>query len=58
MKKEERSEFHQQKTHCMTWGDNHKFYRKNLDYLKLLAYEKAFYFSDVKIDGKPITRSF
>ncbi len=46
------------KTHCLEWGDNHKLQRKDLSYLKLLAYEKAFYFSNVKIDGKPIERKF
>jgi len=43
-------------THCLSWGINHKFYRKNLDYLMLLAYDKAFYFSDVKIDGVSVER--
>ena len=45
--------------HCLSWYNNkHKFYRKDLDYLMLLAYEKAFYFSDVKIDGVRIEREF
>jgi len=44
-------------THCLTWyGGKYKVYRKNLDYLMLLAYDKAFYFSDVKIDGVSVER--
>jgi hypothetical protein len=44
--------------HCLSWGNDHKFYRKDYLYLKLLAYEKAFYFSDVKLDGIKIIRHF
>jgi len=43
---------------CLAWGNNHKLYRKNLDYLKLLAYEKAFYFNNVKLNGILINRTF
>jgi len=42
---------------CLSWGINHKLYRKDLAYLKLLAYEKAFYFDNVKLNGILITRS-
>lgn len=38
-------------THCLSWGINHKLYRKDLAYLKLLAYEKSFYFCNVALDG-------
>ena len=47
--------------HCMSWLDiegEHKFYRKDYNYLKLLAYYKAFYFPDVKLDGILVTREF
>ena len=44
-------------THCLTWGNNHKLYRKEYSYLMLLAYHKAFYFSDVKLDGVLVERS-
>lgn len=46
------------KTHCLSWGENHKFYRKDYEYLKLLAHEKAFYFSNVRIDGDLVRRKF
>ena len=45
--------------HCLSWyGDKHKFYRKDYGYLKLLAYYKAFYYSDVKLDNILVKRSF
>jgi len=45
--------------HCLTWDrGQHSFYRKNYEYLKLLAYYKAFYFSDVYLDGILIQRQF
>ncbi len=43
-------------THCLSWGNNHKLYRKDFMYLKLLAYYKAFYFDDVKLNGILIIR--
>jgi len=46
------------KTNILTWGKNHKLYRKDIEYLKLLAYEKAFYFSNVKLNGVLIRRKF
>ena len=48
-------------SHCMSWlgiEGEHKFYRKDYNYLKLLAYYKAFYFPDVKLDGVLVTREF
>ena len=45
-------------THLLSWGKEHKFYRKDFEYLKLLAYYKAFYFSDVYLDGELITRKY
>ena len=48
-------------THCMSWiglEGEHKFYSKSLEYIKLLAYEKAFYMSGVKVDGIEVTREF
>jgi len=47
----------QKRTHCLEWGNGHKLFRKDLLYLKLLAWEKAFYFSEVKIDGEKVRRS-
>ena len=45
-------------THCLSWyGGKHKLYRKDLAYLKLLAFYKAFYYNDVKLDNILITRS-
>jgi len=41
---------------CLEWGNNHKLYRRDYNYLKLLAYHKAFYFSDVKLNGILINR--
>lgn len=46
------------KTHILTWGDNHKLYRKDIEQLKLMAYEKAFYFSNVKLNGQAVERTF
>lgn len=43
---------------CLTWGNNHKLYRESLAYLKLLAYEKSFYFSNVKLNVILINRMF
>ena len=44
-------------THCLSWyGNKHKLYRKDLSYLKLLAFYKAFYYDDVKLDNVLITR--
>ena len=43
---------------CLEWGNNHKLYRKDYIYLKLLAYEKTFYFSNVKLNGMAINRKF
>ena len=42
----------------LRWGNNHKLYRKDYEYLKLLAYEKTFYFSNVKLNGLKIERAF
>ena len=39
------------KTHILTWGNGHKLYREDYEYLKLLAEQKAFYFSNVRLDG-------
>ena len=44
---------------CLEWehcGEKHKLYRKDLEYLKLLAYEKTFYFPIVKLNGILINR--
>ena len=38
-------------TNIMTWGDNHKFYNKDYDYIHLLAKYKAFYFDNVCLNG-------
>jgi len=44
--------------HCLSWyGNKHKLYRKDYNYLKLLAYYKAFYYDDVKLDGVSVERS-
>ena len=45
-------------THCLEWGNGHKLYKKDFDYLKLLAYEKAFYFDNVLLNGVSIKRCF
>ena len=40
------------------WGNNHYRYFKNIDEAKLIAYEKAFYFSDVRLNGVKVTRQY
>ena len=41
----------------ITWGNNHKRYIKNIEQAKLVAYEKAFYFDNVMLNGIKINRS-
>jgi len=42
----------------ITWGNNHKRYIKNDEQAKLVAYEKAFYFDNVKLNDVKVERPF
>ncbi len=43
-------------TFIVTWGDNHKKAFTNHTEAYNFAHEKAFYFSDTKLDGEIISR--
>jgi len=45
-------------TNLITWGDGHKRYVKDCEKAEIAAYEKAFYFDDVKLNDIPIKRNF
>lgn len=44
------------KTNILIWGNGHKWYIKNYNQAKLYAYHKAFYFSDVYLNGEKVER--
>jgi len=46
------------KTNLLEWGNGHKWYIKSYEQAELYAYIKAFYFSDVRLNGILIKRSF
>lgn len=46
-----------EKSNIITWGNNHKRYIKNIEQAKLIAYEKAFYFENVKLNGVQVTHN-
>jgi hypothetical protein len=46
------------KSNVITWDNNHKRYVKNYGKAMLIAYEKAFYFENVRVNGILVTRSF
>ena len=46
------------KSNLLTWGAGHKRYMKNYEQAKLYAYEKAFYFANVYLNGIKIDRQF
>ena len=43
-------------TYTVTWGDNHKKAFSDHAEASNFAYEKAFYFSDTKLDGVTVSR--
>ena len=45
------------KTNKIEWN-GHKLHVKDKEKAEIIAYEKAFYFSDVHLNGKQIERRF
>ena len=42
----------------LTWGNGHKWYIKSYKQAKLYAFNKAFYFDNVYLNGRKVNRSF
>jgi len=42
----------------LTWANKHKLFFRNYEQAKLYAYNKAFYFDNVYLNGTKIDRKF